>query len=432
MLATYHYNQYIVAATHLFVLGFVASVLMGAWYRHLPDKLAVRLHSERLARWHLALHLVGVAGMVWMFWVWNLKQVGHFGSVFAGGVALGVYNLARTLGRARPWNPAASAVASALLWLSLGVLAGLVLATAKCEYESLDRLSQYPVLGQLVHWLAAVAQGMRRFDALSAMHAHAHLGIVGCFLMLILALAALPPSPPTAGRLAPLAETRARWSVRLLNVGLLGLGIALWLRSPWKTACGVLVAVALLLYASEVRAQWTPRPNAGLGWEARCVLTAVWLMVPVALLGLFLSWPGLPATPLTTQLENVYGFLGLAGVVTLALFGLIRRILPPREPPGRAGPAGQPLGPADLPGSARPAVALCQFMPVAGASYGLWMAGLAATAGATAASSEAGVRVGATLLLVASLGFALSLRPSLRPTLRPPAIAPGTQSGTCR
>jgi len=211
-----------------------------------------------------------------------------------------------------------------------------------------------------------------------------------------------------------------------------GLGIALWLRSPWKTACGVLVAVALLLYASEVRAQWTPRPNAGLGWEARCVLTAVWLMVPVALLGLFLSWPGLPATPLTTQLENVYGFLGLAGVVTLALFGLIRRILPPREPPGRAGPAGQPLGPADLPGSARPAVALCQFMPVAGASYGLWMAGLAATAGATAASSEAGVRVGATLLLVASLGFALSLRPSLRPTLRPPAIAPGTQSGTCR
>src|ERR1043166_5435980 len=99
ILATYHYNQNVIAVTHLFVLGWICSVVMGAMYQLVPVALETRLHSEKLARWQLAFHVVGVAGMVWMFWTWNLKQAGHFGSVFATGVALFVYNLARTLRR---------------------------------------------------------------------------------------------------------------------------------------------------------------------------------------------------------------------------------------------------------------------------------------------------------------------------------------------
>ena len=32
--------------------------------------------------------VLGVAGMVWTFWVWDMKQVGHFGTVLALGVGL--------------------------------------------------------------------------------------------------------------------------------------------------------------------------------------------------------------------------------------------------------------------------------------------------------------------------------------------------------
>jgi len=70
---------------------------MGAMYQLVPVALETRLHSERLARWHFVAHLVGVAGMVVMFWTWNMKQVGHFGSVFALGVGLFVVNLVKTL-----------------------------------------------------------------------------------------------------------------------------------------------------------------------------------------------------------------------------------------------------------------------------------------------------------------------------------------------
>src|ERR1043165_5689489 len=96
LLATYHYNQYVVAVTHLFILGWICSIVMGAMYQLVPVALESRLYSERLARWQFVFHLVGFVGMVWMFQIWNMKQVGHFGCVLATGVGLFIYNILRT------------------------------------------------------------------------------------------------------------------------------------------------------------------------------------------------------------------------------------------------------------------------------------------------------------------------------------------------
>ena len=52
------------------------------------------------------------------------------------GVGLFVYNIVRTLLRVPRWNVIATAVASALGWLSLAVCAGLTIAVGKCSYES--------------------------------------------------------------------------------------------------------------------------------------------------------------------------------------------------------------------------------------------------------------------------------------------------------
>lgn len=140
-LATYHYNQYVIALTHLVVLGWICTVVMGAMYQLVPVALETKLHSERVAKWQFILHVVGFAGMVWMFWTWNMKQVGHFGSVLAFGVALFVYNLVRTLLSVPRWTIVATAVTTALCWFSLTILMGLSIATAKCTYESAAQLS---------------------------------------------------------------------------------------------------------------------------------------------------------------------------------------------------------------------------------------------------------------------------------------------------
>src|ERR1035437_855005 len=51
VLAPYHYNQYGIAATHLFVLGWICTIVMAAMYQLAPVALETKLYSEKLAAW---------------------------------------------------------------------------------------------------------------------------------------------------------------------------------------------------------------------------------------------------------------------------------------------------------------------------------------------------------------------------------------------
>jgi hypothetical protein len=164
LLASYHYHQYVIAITHLFVLGFICSIVMGAMYQLVPVALETKLYSERLARWQFAFHLVGVVGMVWMFWKWDMKLVGHFGTVLTVGVGLFVFNIVRTLRRVPKWNVTATAVTAALFWISFTVIAGLSIATGKCTYESTSGLATVGGVKMLVSGLRSLAGFMSHLN----------------------------------------------------------------------------------------------------------------------------------------------------------------------------------------------------------------------------------------------------------------------------
>jgi hypothetical protein len=301
VLVTYHYNQYVIALTHLFVLGWICSVVMGAMYQLVPVALETKLFSPRLARWHFALHVIGVAGMVAMFWQWNMKQVGHFGSVFGFGVLLFVYNIGRTLARIPKWNVVALGVASALFWLLLTMFAGLVLASAKC----------WPI---------------SPFHPVAQMHAHAHLGGLGVFVMMIVAVSYKLVPMFTLSEIQN--ARRAKWSVALLNAGVALVFVTVLLRSAWKLASALLVIAALALYAAEMIAILRSRKRCTLDWALKYFFTAIGVLIPLSAIAVVLCWPTLPATAFTAQLENVYGFLAFMGLVTLALIGMLYKIIP--------------------------------------------------------------------------------------------------------
>jgi hypothetical protein len=325
ILASYHYSQYVIALTHLFVLGWICSIVMGAMYQLVPVALETKLYSEKLARWQFALHVIGFIGMVWMFRSWNMKQVGHFGTVLTVGVGLFVFNIARTLLRVPKWNVTATAVAAALFWISMTVLAGLSLATGKALAESNDGATPKNA-GLLLSGLISLASFVSHFDAISAMHAHAHLGGVGFFTMLIVGI---------SYKLIPmftLSDVQSRWraglSVALLNIGLAGAFITILLRSPWKLAFALVVVIALGIYGWELGSILRARKRRSLDWGIRYFLTAVALLAVVSILAVVLSWPGLPLTSFTGQLENLYGFLGLIGVISFAIIGMLYKIIP--------------------------------------------------------------------------------------------------------
>lgn len=301
VLTTYHYNQHVIATTHLVVLGWLLSVVMGAMYQLVPVALETRLHNERMARWQFWFHLAGFSGMVLFFWRWDMKQVGHFGSIFGTGVALFVYNIARTVRKAPKRTPVSLGVSSTLFWLSLTMIAGLYLAASKC-------------------W------SFSPFDSIAAMHAHAHLGIVGIFLVLVVGV---------AYRLAPMFtiseiqnQKRASASIWLLNAGLATALLAI-LGVPWlKPIAGLALVAGIGLFAMELAAILRARRRAALDFSLKSFLGGIAFLAPTAVLGAVLSWPTLPLTGLTAQLENLYGFLAIFGFLTFVVVAMLHKIVP--------------------------------------------------------------------------------------------------------
>jgi hypothetical protein len=397
ILAMYHYNPGTIAVTHLFVLGWLCSIVMGAMYQLVPVALETKLFSERLAKIQFAFHLAGFTGMVGAFAAWNMKPVAQFGAVLAIGVALFIYNIARTLLRVPKWNVVATSVASAIGWVLLAVAAGLTIAFAKSFSESL------PVLAGFVF----------RFDPLGAMHAHAHLGGIGFFLVLIVGVSYKLIPMFTLGELQN--HRRATWSVILLNAGLAGSFVTILLRNPWKLAFALVVVLALALYALELRAILRARRRAALDWGIRYFLTAVGFMLPLSLLAVALSWPGLPVNALTMRLENVYGFLGFIGVVSFAIMGMLYKIIPFLV---WFGTYSRHIGRAQVPALADMYSARLQV-----AGYWFFLAGLLTTLVAMAFANAPAVRAGTALLAVGLAVFGINgakmLRHFVRPQLKP-------------
>jgi hypothetical protein len=301
VLATYHYNQRVISVTHLLVLGFMGSVVMGALYQLVPVALETRLHSVGLGWAHAVCHLVGFAGMTVTFWKWDLPAVGMFGSLFAVGVGVFAFNLFRTLRNVPRWSVIATAVVSVLAWLVLTVLAGLYLAASKC-------------------W------SFSPFHPIAAMHAHAHMGGAGVFLMLIVGIAYKLVPMFVLGELQN--PRRAAWSVVIINGGLVGLAMALVLESSWKLLFAVVILVGLALFGFEIRAILRCRQRRRLDWGMRQFLTALGIVLPLSLLAVVLCWPTLPVTEFTAQLENVYGLTAVLGMFAFAIVGMLHKIVP--------------------------------------------------------------------------------------------------------
>lgn len=415
LLAGYHYNQYVIAATHLFVLGFICTIVMGAMYQLVPVALETRLHSERMAQWQFVFHVIGVAGMVWMFWRWDLKQVGHFGSAVGVGVGLFAYNIGRTLRRVPRWNLVATGITSGLVWLVGAVMAGLAVATAKCTYDSTATLSPANPLWAALKALQGIASFVNRFDPLGVMHAHAHLGVAGFFLMTIMAV---------SYKLVPMFllsdlqnQRRARLGIWLLNLALVGLFVTIALRSAWKLAFALLAAAAVALYVIEMRAILRARKRKVIDWGLRHFVTALGLLGFVTVLGIVLAVPALPATEFTAQLETVYGFLGIVGVITITILGFLYKIVPfivwYHSYSRHVGRHRVPSL-ADL---------YSEKLQIAG--YWIFLSGLALTSAGAAGMKEALVRVGVLVLLGSLLVFAVNLAGMLRHFFRP-QLAPLT------
>jgi len=218
---------------------------------------------------------------------------------------------------------------------------------------------------------------------------------VGFFVMLIVGV---------SYRLIPMftltevqSKRRAALSILLLNIGLAGSVVTILLRSPLKLMFAVIAVGGLVFFGLELRAMLRARKRPVLDWGLKSFLVAAAMLIPVCLLALVLSWPSLPLNQFFSLLENVYGFLGLFGVVTLAILGMLHKILPFLVWFGVYSPH---VGRAQLP--------LTTQMVSERAQVGglfTYLAGLAVMSVAILQESELWVRVGGVCLFASLLFF---------------------------
>src|SRR5262249_3362347 len=153
------------------------------------------------------------------------------------------------------------AIASALFWLLLTMLFGLFLAASKC----------WPL-----NFFAPVAQ----------MHAHAHLGVLGFFVLLTVGVSYKLVPMFTLSELQ--STRRAVTSIVLLDLGLAGATLTILLESGWKCVFAVIFGAGLVSYALELQAILRARQRRVFDWGMRYFLTAIGVLLPVTILGLIL------------------------------------------------------------------------------------------------------------------------------------------------
>ncbi|WP_158855620.1 hypothetical protein [Halorhabdus sp. CUG00001] len=92
------------ALRHLFLAGFVGVTIMGAMTQFVPVWSGVSLYSRRLSVLQVWLVVAGLLGFVAAFLTVELAMLHVAGTLLVAGFWVFVYNVARTLARARPFD----------------------------------------------------------------------------------------------------------------------------------------------------------------------------------------------------------------------------------------------------------------------------------------------------------------------------------------
>jgi len=303
LLSLPHPHPQVVALTHAWMLGFFVTVACGAVYQLAPVALGTTLANERHGWWHFGLHAIGVPGMVYSFWRWDLVTLGHFGFAVALGIVLFSVNTWRTVRRSGRLGPVAWSLGLATGWLLATVLVGLLLAA-----------------NRFWHFIP--------LNPVALLRAHAHLGLIGFFITLLQGVAFLLVPMFTLGEVRDwrLAKT----GLGLSQAGLLGLAPALvWQLAPLALVGTLTITAGLIcsgtglwpVLISRKKRRLDPglivfmRGGAGLG--------------AAALAGTVLALPGMTRGATAGGFNGMaYAILGILGGLLPCVAGMMCKVVP--------------------------------------------------------------------------------------------------------
>jgi hypothetical protein len=300
----FFHHPRMIAVVHLVTLGWISGSILGAFYVVAPLALRLPLRPGWRDRAAFGSFAAGVMGMVAHFWIGEYSGMAWSAVLVATAVLHVAVRAWLGLARAPvPWAVklhVALAFANMILASMFGMLIG---------------------VNRMYGWLP--------WSPMSAAFAHAHLAAVGWAVMMVVGLSyrLIPMIVPAE---MPKGRTMATSAV-LLELGTIGLAVALLTRPGWSPVAALVIVVGIASFVGQVRKivgrklpppAALPRPDWAT-WQTH--IAFVWFLV-AASTGLFLTLP--IAQPWMIGLGWVYGTAGLIGFLAQIVVGIQGRLLP--------------------------------------------------------------------------------------------------------
>ncbi|MDP4244114.1 MAG: hypothetical protein Q8921_15425 [Bacteroidota bacterium] len=299
----FYFQPKLLALTHLATLGWITMTIFGALFQLVPVLLEVPLWSPRLGQWQFWIYLAGVIGLTFSFWTFAAGWLMDLSAVLilmAGYSFIG--NMICTMRPVKRWDVTGYFLIASLVYLFFTITLGATLAINL----------GHPFLSR---------------SHLDYLKIHAHLGLAGWVLMIIMGVAL--KLLPMFALSHDYSLRPAKWAFGFTNVGLVSLiAEQLWASDAMLLifASGLIVS-GLLLYISQVYLILRQRVRKSFDTAMKHSIISFASLFVVALLGVLISTSHLGAEALD-RMTLTYGFLILFGVISSLIVGQMYKIVP--------------------------------------------------------------------------------------------------------
>ncbi|MBS1669238.1 MAG: cytochrome C oxidase subunit I [Bacteroidetes bacterium] len=300
----HYFHPHILSITHLMALGWGTMIILGASHQLVPVLIEAPLFSKKLAAISFILAAVGIPMLVYGFYLFQLIWPAEYGAcLIVLAVLAFLINIGSSISKSKNENIHALFVFSATGWLFLTVSSGLL-------------------------FLHNLTNPFLPSDSLRYLPLHAHAGIIGWFLLLVIGV---------GSRLIPLFliskyhNTRLLWWIYGLINSALIIFVVLFLYDadkPWFLLPILLISVAVLSFAHFCYQSYAQRIRKQVDNPMRLSLLSVGLLVlPMIFLIVIVIFLIIGASKMNSLVLS-YGFLVFFGWITAIILAMTFKTLP--------------------------------------------------------------------------------------------------------
>lgn len=298
----HYFHPQTLAITHIMALGWGTMIILGASHQLLPALIDGKLSSNGLAYLSFGSAAAGIPLLVTGFYLFQTGWLLQTGAIFINAaIIFYLVNVVSSIYETKKCGVQAVFVVTAVGWLFATAFFGLLL-----------------VFNFTRNWLPD--------NSVEYLSLHAHMGIAGWFLLLVLGV---------ASRLIPMFliskysnEKRLWWIYSLVNLGLLGFillkifagtGIAFYVPA-------LLIGIALAGFGDYCRRAYKVRLRKQVDEQMKLSLVSVaFLLLPVICLLLVIAFM---SKNRQANIVLLYGFCIFFGWITAIILGMTFKTLP--------------------------------------------------------------------------------------------------------